>query len=66
MIAAVEILEDSPLFNAGIGAVYTHDETYELDASLMVGDTLTLVPFWGISGKEPASFSEVSDGVFST
>ncbi len=39
VIAAVEILEDSPLFNAGIGAVYTHDETHELDASLMVGDT---------------------------
>ena len=39
IIAAVEIMEDSPLFNAGIGSVYTHDETHELDASIMVGDT---------------------------
>ena len=35
--AAVTILEDSPLFNAGKGAVYTYDETHELDASIMDG-----------------------------
>ncbi len=35
--AAVIILEDSPLFNAGKGAVYTFDETHELDASIMDG-----------------------------
>lgn len=35
--AAVTILEDSPLFNAGKGAVYTFDETHELDASIMDG-----------------------------
>ncbi|CAM3799542.1 isoaspartyl peptidase/L-asparaginase family protein [Rheinheimera salexigens] len=35
--AAVIILEDSPLFNAGKGAVYTWDETHELDASIMDG-----------------------------
>ena len=35
--AAVTILEDSPLFNAGKGAVYTYDETHELDASIMNG-----------------------------
>ena len=34
------ILEDSPLFNAGKGAVFTHDETNELDASIMDGSTL--------------------------
>ncbi|WP_333607309.1 isoaspartyl peptidase/L-asparaginase family protein [Arsukibacterium sp.] len=34
---AVTILEDSPLFNAGKGAVYTWDETHELDASIMLG-----------------------------
>src|SRR5512145_1773409 len=31
--AAVVILEDSPEFNAGKGAVFTHDGTNELDAS---------------------------------
>ena len=34
---AVMILEDSPLFNAGKGAVYTYDESHELDASIMQG-----------------------------
>jgi len=32
------ILEDSPLFNAGKGAVYTYDGTHELDAAIMRGD----------------------------
>jgi beta-aspartyl-peptidase (threonine type) len=35
--AAVKILEDSPLFNAGRGAVYSNDEVIELDASIMDG-----------------------------
>lgn len=34
------ILEDSPLFNAGKGAVFTHEGTIELDASVMDGKTL--------------------------
>ena len=33
-------LEDSPLFNAGKGAVYTNEETNELDASIMIGTNL--------------------------
>jgi beta-aspartyl-peptidase (threonine type) len=37
---AVELLEDCPLFNAGHGAVFTHDETHELDAAVMDGATL--------------------------
>ena len=36
----INILEDSPLFNAGKGAVFTHEETNELDASVMDGKTL--------------------------
>ncbi|MEM9743895.1 MAG: isoaspartyl peptidase/L-asparaginase [Pseudomonadota bacterium] len=40
VIAAVEVLENSPLFNAGVGAVYTWEGSHELDASLMVGDSL--------------------------
>lgn len=38
--AAIVILEDSPLFNAGKGAVFTHEGTNELDASIMDGGTL--------------------------
>ncbi|MDZ3832048.1 MAG: isoaspartyl peptidase/L-asparaginase [Sphingopyxis sp.] len=37
--AAVEVMEDNPLFNAGRGAVFTHDRTNELDASIMDGRT---------------------------
>jgi len=36
---AINVLENSPFFNAGTGAVYTHDETHEMDASIMVGQT---------------------------
>jgi L-asparaginase / beta-aspartyl-peptidase len=38
--AAVKILEDNPLFNAGKGAVFTHNGKNELDASIMDGQTL--------------------------
>ncbi|NOZ75720.1 MAG: beta-aspartyl-peptidase, partial [FCB group bacterium] len=37
VVATITILEDSPLFNAGKGAVFTHDGGHELDASLMTG-----------------------------
>jgi beta-aspartyl-peptidase (threonine type) len=37
VVAALSILEDSPQFNAGKGAVFTHDGRNELDASLMDG-----------------------------
>ena len=35
--AAINVLENSPFFNAGKGAVYTHNETHEMDASIMDG-----------------------------
>jgi beta-aspartyl-peptidase (threonine type) len=35
--AAIVVLEDSPLFNAGKGAVFTHEGTNELDSSIMDG-----------------------------
>ena len=38
--AAVQVLEDDPLFNAGRGAVYNADARHELDASIMDGATL--------------------------
>jgi L-asparaginase / beta-aspartyl-peptidase len=38
--ATVRVMEDSPLFNAGKGAVFTHDGRNELDAAVMDGQTL--------------------------
>jgi L-asparaginase / beta-aspartyl-peptidase len=38
--AAVRVLEDDPLFNAGRGAVFTSAETHEMDAAIMDGRTL--------------------------
>ena len=38
--AAVRVLEDNPLFNAGRGAVFTAEGRNELDASIMDGRTL--------------------------
>ena len=37
---AIRIMEDSPLFNAGKGAVFTSVGTNELDASIMEGKTM--------------------------
>jgi len=39
LTASINILENSPFFNAGKGAVYTHDESHEMDASIMEGKT---------------------------
>ena len=38
--AAVEVMEDDPLFNAGRGAAFAADGTNEMDAALMDGSTL--------------------------
>jgi beta-aspartyl-peptidase (threonine type) len=38
--AAVQVLEDDPLFNAGRGAVFTSAGTHEMDAAIMDGTTL--------------------------
>lgn len=37
---AVQMLEDCPLFNAGLGSVFTSAATHELDAALMDGHSL--------------------------
>lgn len=37
--ATVRSLEDCPLFNAGRGAVFTHEGHHEMDAALMAGHT---------------------------
>ena len=38
--SAVRIMEDSPLFNAGKGAVFTNEGKNEMDAAIMDGKTL--------------------------
>ena len=40
VVKTIQVMEESPLFNAGKGAVFTHEETNELDASFMDGNTL--------------------------
>lgn len=38
--AAVCVLEDNPLFNAGRGSVFTHNDKHEMDAAIMSGEDL--------------------------
>ncbi|MGF1725641.1 isoaspartyl peptidase/L-asparaginase family protein [Photobacterium nomapromontoriensis] len=40
VIASIKVMENSPLFNAGKGAVFTNEGRNELDASIMDGETL--------------------------
>ena len=40
VVAIIQRMEDSPLFNAGKGSVYTWDGQHELDASIMHGAQL--------------------------
>ena len=66
---AVVVLEDSHLFNAGKGSVFTADETHEMDASIMNGKNLNAGAVSLISGiKNPISLAcavmEKSEHVF--
>jgi len=55
---AVSLLEDSPLFNAGKGSVFTHEGKHEMDASIMEGKSLFGGAVAGISGiKNPIQLS---------
>jgi beta-aspartyl-peptidase (threonine type) len=45
----IRFLEDSPLFNAGRGAVFTHEGRNELDASIMQGKDLSAGAVAGIT-----------------
>lgn len=47
--AAIRVMEDSELFNAGKGAVFTHHKTNELDASIMEGSGLNAGAIAGVT-----------------
>lgn len=56
----IRVLEDSPLFNAGKGAVFTSAGTNELDASIMDGRTLNAGAVTGVKGiKNPISLARL-------
>ncbi|HRP61064.1 MAG TPA: isoaspartyl peptidase/L-asparaginase, partial [Vicingus sp.] len=58
--AAIKIMEDSPLFNAGKGAVFTNAETNELDAAIMNGNTLEAGAVAGVTHiKNPISLAKL-------
>ena len=66
---AVKILEDSPLFNAGKGSVFTATGSHEMDASIMDGNTLEAGAVSLITGiRNPVSLArdvmEKSEHVF--
>ncbi len=47
--ASINVMENSPLFNAGKGAVLTHNEQPSLDASIMLGKNLKAGAIAGVS-----------------
>ncbi|HEM7188110.1 TPA: isoaspartyl peptidase/L-asparaginase [Providencia rettgeri] len=52
--ASINVMEDSPLFNAGKGAVFTHDGKNEMDASIMDGSNLKAGAVAGVTNiKNP-------------
>ena len=54
VMKTIQVMEESPLFNAGKGAVFTHEETNELDASFMDGKTLNAGAVAGVKNvKSP-------------
>ena len=54
VIATIRTMEDSPLFNAGHGAVFTNDGNNELDASIMEGKDLSAGSIGGVTNvKNP-------------
>lgn len=56
----IHVMENSPIFNAGKGAVFTHDETNELDASIMDGKTLNAGAIAGVTDiKNPISAAKL-------
>ena len=58
--ATIRVMEDSPLFNAGKGAVFTSAGTNELDSSIMDGATLKAGAVAGLKHvKNPISLARL-------
>ncbi|MDQ0637896.1 beta-aspartyl-peptidase (threonine type) [Pedobacter sp. W3I1] len=58
--ATIHVLENDPHFNAGKGAVFTHDGRNELDAAIMDGKTLMAGSVAGVTTiKNPISAARV-------
>jgi NADH pyrophosphatase NudC (nudix superfamily) len=58
--AAIRVLEDSPLFNAGRGSVFTSDERIEMDAAIMDGRTLNAGALTGVRAvRNPIDLARV-------
>lgn len=56
----INYLEDNPKFNAGKGAVFTHDGEHELDAAIMVGNTREAGAVTGVKTvKNPISLARL-------
>jgi beta-aspartyl-peptidase (threonine type) len=58
--ASVRALEDNPLFNAGRGSVFTHDERHEMDAAIMSGEDLRAGAVAAVGGvKNPVTLARL-------
>lgn len=56
----INILEDSPLFNAGKGSVFSHDGKNEMDAAIMDGKTMDAGALAGVTRiKNPISAAKL-------
>lgn len=65
VVAAVKVLEDNPLFNAGRGSVLTHEGKVEMDAAIMSGESKKCGAVSGITRtKNPvlAALAVLNDG----
>ena len=67
--AAVQVMEDDSIYNAGRGSVFTADETHELDAAIMDGSDRNAGAVTGVTGiRNPVDLARVimdqSDHVF--
>jgi beta-aspartyl-peptidase (threonine type) len=49
VVKTIQVMEASPLFNSGVGAVFTHEGRNELDASIMDGSNLQAGAVAGVS-----------------
>ena len=57
--AAVVVMEDSPLFNAGKGSVFTKKGLNEMDAAIMDGSTLAAGAIAGVRNiRNPIELAE--------